>query len=245
MKYVNKEINDPLALAKLRDDAEFMLGVFRFRKLASDFDRVSDRLKDDDNFIQRTKDIFSDNSLEFFSLAISLRNYRKEKEKREAQQNIDKQNKTGKNNVKKKDKGSTTNRVTRSSSAKIEQTSSIMFQDEKSVKDGISPSTKIEKKVPLRVESARKVSNVTKCEKDSNNDLDHKVVESFASLVGKLPISQEERDLVIAMYQDATEENKLVAWMMVYDFVNYNGKKHPVRLLKSPKNNVCRFIKGF
>ncbi len=229
MQYVNKEIKDPLILARLRDDADFMLEVFKFRKVASEFDRVSDRLKEDEDFIQRTKDIFSDNSLEFFSLSISLRNYRKEKEKREAQQVFNTQRKVEQSVVSKK--------MRMSVPAKVDKPVSINVHVSVPVKGSIPVTINFDRQVPLRVESAKKASNMA----DTNSDR----WDSFSSLVDQLPISKEERDLVIAMYQDATEEKKLVAWAMAYDFVNYNGKKHPIRLLKSPSNNVYRFTERF
>ena len=67
-------------MANLRDNEEFMLEVFRKNKKAIEFDNVSDRLKEDAIFVQRAKDIFSSDSTEFFSLCISLRNFRKKKE---------------------------------------------------------------------------------------------------------------------------------------------------------------------
>lgn len=79
-KYISNEIKKEDVLVKLRDDAEFMLEVFRMQMKAIEFDNVSDRLKDDEGFVQRTKDIFSSNREEFFSLAISLRNHRKKRE---------------------------------------------------------------------------------------------------------------------------------------------------------------------
>lgn len=79
-KYISNEIKKEDVLVKLRDDAEFMLEVFRMQMKAIEFANVSDRLKDDEGFVQRTKDIFSSNREEFFSLAISLRNHRKKRE---------------------------------------------------------------------------------------------------------------------------------------------------------------------
>ena len=69
-QYINREIKDEESLAKLRDDSEFMLEVFETKMKAVEFDNVSDRLKDDEKFIQRCKDIFSHDSDEFFSLCI-------------------------------------------------------------------------------------------------------------------------------------------------------------------------------
>ncbi len=229
MQYVNREIKDPLILTKLRDDADFMLEVFKLRKVASEFDRVSDRLKEDKEFIQKTKEIFWDNSLEFFSLSISLRNYKKEKEQRDAQQIADTQRRI---EGKKKKRGE--------NSAKAEKNVSINVQVSVPGRDVMPTFINFETKVPLRVEEIRKPSMLV--DKTNNKENEEN---SFDALIEQVPISQEERDLVIAMYQDASDEKKLVAWKMVYDFVTYNGKKHPIRLLKSPSNNVYRFTERF
>lgn len=214
MKYVNREINDALQLAKLRDDADFMLEVFRFKMVAQEFDNVSERLKDDVDFIQRTKDVFSANSAEFFNLIISLRKRRKEKEQ-QANQQVEHQIDQQVSNQVKEEKSSLIHKDNDNKMKLIKTTSS----KETTIK------TQPKKSVLVKKEKCKNL------EKDVDED-----IKSFAFLIGQLPISEDKRELLIAKYSDSSEEKRMVALMMVYDFVNYYGKAQPVKLLKTQKN---------
>lgn len=190
--YINGTIQDDVILSELRDNADFMLDVFRFRTKTTEFDKVTDRLKEDESFIQRTKDIFSSDETEFFNLCMALRKYRKEKE------------------------------------AEISFSSKVAEKEiPVVVENKIKP--EVEESSSFKVESVKKThSEVFYMEAADNFD-------SFCSLVEQLPIAKDERDLVLAMYQDASDERKIVAWSMVYDFLNYKDKPKSVRLLRSSK----------
>lgn len=130
-KYISNEIKKEDVLAKLRDDAEFMLEVFRMQMKAIEFDNVSDRLKDDEDFVQKTKDIFSSDRDEYFSLAISLRNHRKKKE-------ADKEDVNKPNEKKEKPKDQASKSIFKASTIKVETARPIVKKErvrEKEVKE--------------------------------------------------------------------------------------------------------------
>lgn len=121
-KYISNEIKKEDVLAKLRDDAEFMLEVFRMQMKAIEFDNVSDRLKDDEDFVQKTKDIFSSDRDEYFSLAISLRNHRKKKE-------ADKEDVNKPNEKKEKPKDQASKSIFKASTIKVETARPIVKKE--------------------------------------------------------------------------------------------------------------------
>lgn len=121
-KYISNEIKKEDVLVKLRDDAEFMLEVFRMQMKAIEFDNVSDRLKDDEDFVQKTKDIFSSDRDEYFSLAISLRNHRKKKE-------ADKEDVNKPNEKKEKPKDQASKSIFKESPIKVETARPIVKKE--------------------------------------------------------------------------------------------------------------------
>lgn len=75
-KYLNGEITSKEQLDDLHNNPKFMLEVFRIKKDASEFDKCSDNLKNNLEFINKTKNIFRRNQEEFYRLVTSLRRIR-------------------------------------------------------------------------------------------------------------------------------------------------------------------------
>ena len=203
-KYINNEIEEQSKILELRDNAEFMLDVFRIRKNAIEFDYLSERLKEDDDFIQQIKDILSINRYELLKFKWSLEDYKKGKVERQNQQ-VCRSIKVG----------------------KIPVTFIDHDDKEKNMKvKTVTAKTVSKKETLIEISSQIEVpTKEDKCKLPNCEEVDDKEIENFILLVDQLPISIVERNGLILKYRDASEEAKMIALMMLYDFVNDQGKE--------------------
>lgn len=208
-KYLDEEIKEPSKLLELRDNAEFMLEVFRTKRKAIEFNNLSERLKEDARFIQKIKNILSTNGYELYHLRILLNDYKKVKQQKVS------------NLVKKEEK----------------VLSIVKDNDDKEKTMKVNSVKKTSSKEPPITEPPKSTVPINE-EKCISTNLETSVegeIESFVSLVNQLHISEEERELLISKFHDASEEVRTIVLMMVYDFVNYQSKEESVKLLKSER----------
>ncbi len=236
-KYIDGKISDNAQLLILRDNPDFMIEVFRSHKIASDFDKASDRLKGDPGFIQKTKDVFASDRLEFFSLCILLRNWRKQKEKERLEEQAILKEQEEQAEISE----DIVEEVKEEQKEKLEE----KLEEEQKEKPAEKPKGKPKKK-PKEISKERCVSKAKEecaeelVEETNISNFDDDVL-LFENLVNELPIDDYSRLDIIDRYKEASEESRIVALAMVNDYVKYHNQEKPVGLMKLRRVNFNGF----
>lgn len=242
-KYINREIKNSFELLRLRDNAGFMLEVFRNQVKASEFNNLSSRLKDDEDFLQRVKDVLACNHDEYYNLCILIRTWNKTHEVSNISNTSSKENSNKKVEINPKFKDSTSPKEIPYARAKVKPIGNTSYIKNTSVntppkvKEDVTPKVEVKpspnKVVTPKVTPKKEVVTKEEIKKENDN------ISNLEYLVNKLPIDEYDRLQLIDKLNNSSEEKQMVALLMIYDFLNQYNEGEPskkTRLMKSPYN---------